>query len=197
MNHKYLLRYLMIAAVLALVGFSNSAIAQTSYGSLSNFDALTTRARPRTALKSNSTGAFPRMSFPLSAPHTIVTAIRRSRPTARTPSCVMRARYSGGTWAVGTDSGTFAPTGGHSLFFSQYGGDPAYPNVPGDHFGVALSVNPTNTIYHWLLDDGNGHARPGRDERHDSRTGRRCRAASESGQSGRRSGGGAGSAGRE
>jgi hypothetical protein len=43
-----------------------------------------------------------------------------------------------------------------SLFFPQYGGAAAYPNVPGDHFGVALNITPTNTIYHWMVDGGNG-----------------------------------------
>lgn len=62
-----------------------------------------------------------------------------------------------GAWTVGTNSGTYAPTGGHSLFFPQYGGSADYPNVPGDHFGVAVNVNPTNTIYHWLLDGGSGN----------------------------------------
>ena len=64
--------------------------------------------------------------------------------------------YSNGTWGVGTATGSYGPTGGHALFFPQYGGDPNYPNVPGDHFGVALNATPTNTIYRWLLDGGNG-----------------------------------------
>lgn len=54
---------------------------------------------------------------------------------------------------MGTDSGSYAPTGGHSLY---NGGSPDYPNVPGDHFGIALRRAPTNTVYHWLLDGGNG-----------------------------------------
>ena len=40
-------------------------------------------------------------------------------------------------------------TQGHQCW--KYG-DPAYPNVPCDHFGVSLTKNPSNTIYTWLVE---------------------------------------------
>jgi hypothetical protein len=32
--------------------------------------------------------------------------------------------------------------------------------VPGDHFGIGLNVNPTNTTYRWLVDGGSGTLTP-------------------------------------
>ncbi len=66
-------------------------------------------------------------------------------------------------WAAGTpfqDPNNPVITGGHQLFYSAYGGDPNYINLPGDHFGVALNGNPTNTIYRWLLGDATGNLSP-------------------------------------
>lgn len=68
--------------------------------------------------------------------------------------------FGGNGWAVGTpfqDPNNPIVTGGHQLFF---GGDANYINLPGDHFGVALNGNPTNTIYRWLLGDASGNLTP-------------------------------------
>ncbi len=64
-------------------------------------------------------------------------------------------------WAVGTPvpAGPF-PTGGHQCFFPAYGGDPNYETLGGEHFGVALNGNPTNTVYRWLLGDASGNLSP-------------------------------------
>jgi hypothetical protein len=128
------------------------------YGSLGNFDCI------------NDTG-FTAHGFEIEldgiSPADVVATFgnpynRYGDPTISTDGVNTFVRYASaydtgtGTWAVGTDSGTYVPTDGHSLFFPQYGGSPAYPNVPGDHFGVATTVVPTNTIYTWLLDGGNG-----------------------------------------
>ena len=61
----------------------------------------------------------------------------------------------------------------------------------------ALNTNPTNTIYHWLLDGGNGNLVKAGTSVKVPCAGLGRRAAGESGQSGRRSGGGAGAAARE
>jgi len=147
---------LLLSAALAFACVSNPAFAQTSYGSLSNFDCINGTGQTAHGFEIELDGCLPSDIFStFGAPYN-----RYGDPSITTDGTNTFVRYqstySGGAWATGTDSGTFAPTGGHSLFFSQYGGDPAYPNVPGDHFGVALSVNPTNTIYRWLLDDGTG-----------------------------------------
>jgi hypothetical protein len=123
---------------------------------LSNFDCINTTGQTAHGFEIELDGCLPSDIFStFGAPYN-----RYGDPTITTDGTNTFVRYqstySGGTWSAGTDSGSFAPTGGHSLFYPQYGGDPAYPNVPGDHFGVALNVNPTNTVYRWLLDDGTG-----------------------------------------
>ncbi len=147
---------LMIAAALALVSFSTPALATTLYGTLSNFDIINDTGQTAHGFEIELDGCLPSNVFStFGDPYN-----RYGTPTITTDGANTFVRYesaySNGAWAVGTASGTYAPTGGHSLYFPQYGGSPDYPNVPGDHFGVALNVTPTNTVYHWLLDGGNG-----------------------------------------
>ncbi len=156
MKHKYLLRNLMIAAALALVSIGTPVRATTMYGSLGNFDIINDTGQTAHGFEIELDGCLPSNVFStFGSPYN-----RYGTPTITTDGTNTFVRYestySSGAWAVGTNSGTYAPTGGHSLFFPQYGGTADYPNVPGDHFGVALNATPTNTIYHWLLDGGNG-----------------------------------------
>lgn len=152
-------RWCQLAAI-AAVGIALSAEqarAQTSYGSLSNFDCINDTGTTAHGFEIELDGCLPSDIFAtFGAPYN-----RYGDPTITTDGTNTFVRYtstySGGAWAVGTDSGPYAPTGGHSLFFPDYGGDPAYPNVPGDHFGIATNITPTNTIYRWLLDDGAGN----------------------------------------
>jgi hypothetical protein len=148
---------LTIAVALAIVSFSAPAFATTMYGSLGNFDIINDTGQTAHGFEIELDGCLPPdVSSTFGSPYN-----RYGTPTITTDGTNTFVRYestySNGTWAVGTNSGTYAPTGGHSLFFPQYGGSPDYPNVPGDHFGVGLNINPTNTIYHWLLDGGNGN----------------------------------------
>jgi hypothetical protein len=154
MNLKDPFRQLTIAVALALASSSAPAFA-TMYGSLGNFDIINDTGQTAHGFEIELDGCLPSNVFStFGAPYN-----RYGTPTITTDGTNTFVRYesaySGGAWAVGTTSGTYAPTGGHSLFFPQYGGSPDYPNVPGDHFGVAINSNPTNTIYHWLLDSGN------------------------------------------
>jgi hypothetical protein len=142
---------------LALLALSAAHATPVMYGSLGNFDCINDTGTTAHGFEIELEGVSPSDIFDtFGAPYN-----RYGTPSITTDGTKTYVRYaatySGGTWSAGTDSGTFAPTGGHSLFYPQYGGDPAYPNVPGDHFGVALGVNPTNTVYHWLLDDGTGN----------------------------------------
>jgi hypothetical protein len=146
---------LVLGAVLTLVPFGPARAAIT-YGALGNFDCINDTGSTAHGFEIELDGCLPANVFStFGSPYN-----RYGNPMITTDGVNTFVRYESayvnGVWAVGTDSGTFAPTGGHSLFFPQYGGDPAYPNVPGDHFGVALDITPTNTIYRWLLDDGNG-----------------------------------------
>lgn len=156
MSHRFLGRQFLLATGLMLALCNAPAFAQTLYGSLGNFDCINDTGQIAHGFEIELDGCLPSDIFStFGAPYN-----RYGDPTITTDGVNTFVRYqssySGGAWTVGTDPGTFAPTGGHSLFFPAYGGDPAYPNVPGDHFGVATNVNPTNTVYHWLLDGGGG-----------------------------------------
>ncbi|MBX9790504.1 MAG: PEP-CTERM sorting domain-containing protein [Pirellulales bacterium] len=148
----------VLSAALVLVSSSTATAAPTMYGSLGNFDAINDTGSTAHGFEIELDGCLPSdIAATFGAPYN-----RYGDPSITTDGKNTFVRYQSAydqgtsTWKAGTDSGPFAPTGGHSLFFSQYGGDPNYPNVPGDHFGVALNVNPTNTIYRWLLDGGGG-----------------------------------------
>ena len=158
MNCNFVRHYCLLGAAIALTSFGNAAYATTMYGSLGNFDCINDTGQTAHGFEIELDGCLPAdVQATFGAPYN-----RYGTPTITTDGTNTFVRYessySNGQWAVGTDSGTYAPTGGHSLFYQQYGGTTGYPGtIPGDHFGVALAVNPTNTIYHWLLDGGNGN----------------------------------------
>jgi hypothetical protein len=146
---------MLLGAAITLATFG-PAHADIIYGSLSNFDAINGTGSTAHGFEIELDGCLPSNVFStFGSPYN-----RYGTPTITTDGVNTFVRYTSaynnGAWVVGTDSGTYAPTGGHSLFFPQYGGTAAYPNVPGDHFGVAVNTTPTNTIYHWLLDGGSG-----------------------------------------
>ena len=156
MNDRHVRSKLTIAVALALVSLTMPARAATMYGALSNFDAINDTGQTAHGFEIELDGCLPsNVISTFGAPYN-----RYGTPTITTSGGNTFVRYestyNSGTWAVGTSSGTYAPTGGHSLFFPQYGGAAAYPNVPGDHFGVATNVTPTNTVYHWMVDGGSG-----------------------------------------
>ena len=158
MNCQLFHRHWLLGAAIALTSFNNPALATTLYGSLGNFDCINDTGQTSHGFEIELDGCLPSdVQATFGAPYN-----RYGTPTISTDGTNTFVRYessySNGQWAVGTDSGTYAPTGGHSLFYQQYGGTAGYPGtIPGDHFGVALAVNPTNTVYHWLLDGGNGN----------------------------------------
>ena len=147
---------LLLGAALALVSFS-PARAVTMYGALSNFDAINDTGSTAHGFEIELDGCSPSdVSYFFGGIYN-----RYGDPTIiPSPTGGAIVHYASSydsaaqTWAAGTDSGSLADTGGHSLFNGSY---PGYPGtVPGDHFGVGLNVNPTNTTYYWLLDGGNG-----------------------------------------
>ena len=148
---------LLLGGALTLGCFSPSAFATPIiYGSLSNFDCINDTGQTTHGFEIELDGCLPSDVYStFGSPYN-----RYGDPTITTDGVNTFVRwtsaYSNNAWAVGTDSGAYAPTDGHSLYFPQYGGSPNYPNVPGDHFGIATNVNPTNTIYTWLVDDGSG-----------------------------------------
>jgi hypothetical protein len=146
---------LLLGAALAIVSFS-PARAVTMYGALGNFDAINDTGTTAHGFEIELDGCSPSdVSYWFGAPYN-----RFGDPVViPTPTgAIVRyaSSYDSGTqtWAAGTDSGSLPDTGGHSLFNGSY---PGYPGtVPGDHFGIGLNVNPTNTTYYWLHDGGNG-----------------------------------------
>lgn len=158
MNHRHLGFRSTIAVAIVLSVMSPAIAVPTIYGALGNFDCINDTGTTAHGFEIELDGCLPsNVLSTFGAPYN-----RYGTPTITTDGTNTFVRYASTydsathAWTVGTDSGTYAPTGGHSLFFPQYGGAAAYPNVPGDHFGVGTNITPTNEVYHWLLDGGNG-----------------------------------------
>lgn len=152
---------MMFAVALALVSFSTPALAQTLFGSLSNFDIINDTNEICRGFEIELEGVNSTdIAFTFGSPY-----IRYGDPVLVSTATGTIVRYASafgpGGWAVGTPVPA-APftTGGHQLFFPAYGGDPNYETLGGEHFGVALNGNPTNTIYRWLLGDTSGNLIP-------------------------------------
>lgn len=151
----------LIGAAFALVSFSTPVLATTLFGSLSNFDCVNDTGEITRGFEIELEGVQPAdISFTFGNPY-----IRYGDPVSVATATGTIVRYASafgaGGWAVGTPvpSGPF-PTGGHQCFFPAYGGDPNYETLGGEHFGIALNGNPSNTIYRWLLGDASGNLSP-------------------------------------
>ena len=152
--------FLSFGAILALTVFGAPAGATIMFGSLSNFDVINDTGQVCHGFEIELEGIHPAdVYFTFGNPY-----IRYGDPTkidTGTGTIVRYASaYSASGWAVGTptqDPLNPIVTGGHQLY---YQGDPNYINLPGDHFGVAINGNPTNTIYRWLLGDASGNLTP-------------------------------------
>ena len=151
---------MLVGAALVLVSFGTPAFATQFFGSLSNFDAINDTGQVCHGFEIELDGVHPAdIAFTFGSPY-----IRYGDPVKIDTGTGTIVRYASsfGTsgWAVGTpaqDPLHPITTGGHQLYFQ---GDPNYLNEPGDHFGVALNGNPTNTIYRWLLGDASGNLTP-------------------------------------
>lgn len=144
---------LLLGVALALVS-SSPAPAVIMYGALSNFDAINDTGATAHGFEIELDGCSTSdVSFTFGAPYNrygdpVITASPTGWAIVRYASSYDSANH---TWVAGTDTGSLPDTGGHSLFNGSY---PGYPGtVPGDHFGVGLNVNPTNTTYRWLVED--------------------------------------------
>ena len=159
MNQNYPAHRLIVATALVLAAFATPAGATTMFGSLSNFDVINDTNEICRGFEIELDGVSPAdISFTFGNPY-----IRYGDPTVSstgTGGTIVRyaSAFGSGGWAVGTPVPA-APftTGGHQLFFPAYGGDPNYETLGGEHFGIALNGNPTNTIYRWLLGDASGN----------------------------------------
>jgi hypothetical protein len=149
---------ILFGAALAIFAFS-PAHAATLYGALSNFDCINDTTIPAHGFEIELDGCdMTQVYSTFGAPYN-----RYGTPTITSSNGNTYVYWESGydnvnhTWLQTTTPGSIAGgTGGHSLYIgSGYSGFVSGPAnlVPGDHFGVALSVSPSNTIYHWLLED--------------------------------------------
>lgn len=151
----------ILSAAFALVSFSTPALAATLFGSLSNFDCINDTGEVTHGFEIELEGINPAdIMFTFGNPY-IRYGDPVKVPTATGTIVRYASAFGASGWAVGTPipSGPF-PTGGHACFFPAYGGDPNYETLGGEHFGIALNGNPTNTIYRWLLGDAFGNLSP-------------------------------------
>lgn len=151
---------LLFGAALALVSFSTPTLAQTMFGSSSNFDVVNDTGEICRGFEIELEGVSPPdIAFTFGNPY-IRYGDPAIVPTALGTGTIVRyaSAFGPNGWAVGTPipAGPF-PTGGHQCYYPAYGGDPNYETLGGEHFGVALNGNPTNTIYRWLLGDTSGN----------------------------------------
>lgn len=150
-------RNLLLGLAVALCSIS-MVRGSVIYGSLSNFDCVNDTNHDAHGFEIELEGIDSSSVYAtFGAPYN-----RYGEPTITTVGTRTFVRwgssYSNGVWAESTIAGSIPNgTGGHSLYIGS-GFSPNFVhgstnNVPGDHFGVALNSTPTNTIYHWLLED--------------------------------------------
>lgn len=151
----------LAGAALALAWLGAPAHAQTMFGSLSNFDVVNDTGEICRGFEIELEGVSSSDIWStFGSPY-----IRYGDPTIVPTATGIIVRYAStfgpSGWAVGTPlpSGPF-PQGGHECYYPAYGGDPNYETLGGEHFGVALNGNPTNTRYRWLLGDASGNLYP-------------------------------------
>lgn len=137
------------------------ASASTMFGSLSNFDVVNDTGEVARGFEIELEGiSSSDIAFTFGNPY-----IRYGDPSVVPTASGVIIRYASGYgasgWSTGTPipSGPF-PTGGHQCYYPAYGGDANYETLGGEHFGVALNGNPTNTIYRWLVGDAAGNLMP-------------------------------------
>lgn len=154
---------ILTAVVVASAISGSPASGATLYGTLSNFDVVNDTGEVCHGFEIELEGVNPSdIAFTFGAPY-----IRYGDPvlvsTGTGTGTIVRyaSTFGPGGWTTGTPipSGPF-PTGGHQCFYPAFGGDLNYETLGGEHFGVALNGNPTNTIYRWLLGDAKGNLTP-------------------------------------
>ena len=151
-----------LTTTVTLLSLGPAAQAATIYGSLGNFDAINDTGSPAHGFEIeldgiDSSQVLATFGSPYNRYGTPITTTVGGNTFVRYEATYDAASKA---WSATTLSGSIpAGTGGHSLYIgSGYPGFQTGNNsVPGDHFGVATNATPTNTVYHWLLDNGSGN----------------------------------------
>jgi hypothetical protein len=152
-------RFAFAAAL--LLAYRAPVGASPIFGSLSNFDVINDTGEVCHGFEIELEGVSSSdVAFTFGNPY-----IRYGDPTLISTGTGVIVRYASAWDGTNWTNGTPVPaapftTGGHALYYPQYGGDPNYETLGGEHFGIALNGNPTNTIYRWLLGDNAGNLTP-------------------------------------
>lgn len=145
-----------MAAVFAVAAAAAPARAITTYGTLSNFDAVNDTGQVCNGFRIELDGiSTTNVTYTFGTPYNRYgTPTVTDIPGGGGVYVEYAATWSGSAWSMYTPAATTAiTTGGHQFWT---GGDPNYPlkgpngGVPGDHFGLGLTANPTKTVYQWL-----------------------------------------------
>ena len=147
----FLLAPFVTALFLFVIAYPISvATAQTTYGTLDNFDVINDTGGETHGFEIELEGiSASDVAYTFGAPYqrygepAIV-------PTATGVIIRYAASYAGGAWSATTPVAVapYPPTQGHSCWT---GGDPNYLSSGCDHFGASLNATPTKTTYRWLV----------------------------------------------
>jgi len=147
--------WVMHVAVVALLAIAiQPALAQTQYGTLSNFDVFNDTGQETHGFEIELDGIS-------SADVTYTfggTYLRYGTPTVTEFAGGVYVRYQSPydpvnhvfTQATPMAPAVITPTNGHACFA---GGTGNYLTAGCEHFGVGITGNPTNTVYRWLVAD--------------------------------------------
>lgn len=145
-------------AVLAVAAAPARAV--TTYGTLSNFDAVNDTGQTCNGFRIELDGiSTSDVTYTFGTPYNRYgTPTVTSIPGGGGVYVEYAATWNGSAWSMYTPAATTAiTTGGHQFWT---GGDPNYPlkgaGVPGDHFGLGLTATPTKTVYQWLAGNASG-----------------------------------------
>jgi hypothetical protein len=141
----------LLALCAAAVG---PAFAQTTFGTLSNFDVFNDTGQECHGFEIELDGiSSTDISFTFGAPYQ-----RYGNPQVVDFAGGVYVRYES-SYDTGTQAFTattpmapsvITPTDGHACWT---GGSANYPTSGCEHFGVGMNRNPTNTVYRWLIAD--------------------------------------------
>ena len=147
----------LLAMVVTIPGSATASTKHTTsvtYGTISNFDVFNDTGQETEGFEIELDGVSSSdVTYTFGAPYE-----RYGNPTivpfAGGVNVIYASPYDPATHTF-TQHTPLAPTpipatGGHECWT---GGSPTYPTAGCEHFGLGLTANPTNVVYHWLVAD--------------------------------------------